>query len=462
MGEIMREMPVTMERSAARKRPASDGDRGIDVARVHAFIEEHYLKNRTIVSADIPSILDGVEQATELPVLRHRFRTGEDHGTWVVPPQWDVREAWLKDRRGRMIASYQDHPLFVAPYSQPVRARLSKEQLVAHVATEPTQPDAFAYSPKLATDARYRLKEWRIALPQRVLDGLDEGPFDVLIDAEVKDGAMLVGEIVLPGEHEETIALLADYCHPGQVNDSFSGLVVFMEVMRTLSRLPRRRYTYKLLMFPETIGSAIYLASGPERVKAIRGAMFCEAVGWGDQWYLKATRRGNTYMDFLAADVRRAFPEVRTSPFFGPIYGNDELMFDSVQVGIPCLSLQKYPFPEYHTSHDAPDRLVEADLCRAYEIALHLVRVAEQDEVYTFTQPVPFWMTRFDLYGGKSEGVRCLANPLNQQIVYSLLDGRVSVLKIADALDVPFEEVVDYVSRMQAHKLVQPTGASPW
>ena len=47
---------------------------------------------------------------------------------------------------------------------------------------------------------------------------------------------MLVGEVVIEGQSSESILFIANYCHPGQVNDSFSGLVLFMKVMSDLAR----------------------------------------------------------------------------------------------------------------------------------------------------------------------------------------------------------------------------------
>ena len=79
----------------------------VNIQRAREFIETHYRKNRTIVSADIPSIFDGIETTIGLPVIRHYFPSGKDYATWIVPPQWDVREAWLKDSGGKVLASYR-------------------------------------------------------------------------------------------------------------------------------------------------------------------------------------------------------------------------------------------------------------------------------------------------------------------------------------------------------------------
>jgi len=235
--------------------------------------------------------------------------------------------------------------------------------------------------------------------------------------------------------------------------------VMLAEVMRVLATRPTRRYTYKLLMFPETIGPAIYIAADPNRLSTLRGTVFSEGIGWGEAWYLKATRQGDTYLDLLAAECQRAFPELRRAAFFD-IIGNDELIFDAVQVGVPSLSLQKCPFAGHHTSDDEPSRLQDADLQRAFEIILHLVEVLEQDRVYRFVHPVPFHMSRYGLFA--DDHYERAQFFLNREIVYNLLDGRRSLLAIAQRLQCSFSDVTDYVRRMAQHGLVRDTGASPW
>ena len=421
------------------------------------FINSYYLTNRTIASSDIAKILDAAEELVRLPLKRHRFRTGEEHGTWIVPPLWDIKDAWLKDSDGNLIASYKDHPLFVSPYSMPIRTVLSKDELRPHVFSDPAQPDAFLYNWRYAMDARLRLKDWSISLPERSVQKLGPGPFEVCIEADVTDGDMLVGEITLEGEREDTLLFLADYCHPGQVNDSFSGLAVLLKVMHDLSKLGRRQYTYKLLILPETIGSTVYIASDPARLKTLRGAVFVDTVAWGENWFLKSTRDANTYMDLLTNECLRAFPMVSKKDFFNP-YGNDEMIFDSVQANVPSLSLHKYPFAEYHSSLDEPSRINDADLALACRVLMHMVDVIEKDRTYRFTHTVPFWMSRFDLFADD------VYNPVeferNFNIVYRYLDGQTSTLKIADMLNLPFEGVHSYIAKMAAYDLVRDQRAA--
>lgn len=90
---------------------------------------------------------------------------------------------------------------------------------------------------------------------------------------------MLIGEICLHGDCEEEISFLADYCHPGQANDSWSGLIMFMKIMHTIARYKKRRFTYRLLIMPETIGSDVYISDNLEWLNKIIETIFSDTVG---------------------------------------------------------------------------------------------------------------------------------------------------------------------------------------
>lgn len=135
-------------------------------------MSRHYLKNRTIVSNSINEIIaDAADYIGIQPVI-HRYPTGSEFGTWDIPPRWDVREAWLKDEKGNVIASYKDHPLFLAPYSAPFSGRVSLDVLREHVSIHPTRRNAFFYEHRLAYHAQMRLKDWQITLPADVFESI--------------------------------------------------------------------------------------------------------------------------------------------------------------------------------------------------------------------------------------------------------------------------------------------------
>jgi len=261
---------------------------------------------------------------------------------------------------------------------------------------------------------------------------------------------MLVAEFILPGKSEDTVALLADYCHPGQVNDSFSGLVTFMDVLKEIKKNPIRNFTYSLMLFPETIGSSVLLASNPERIQKIKGAIFCEMVAWGDQWAIKKTFTEDTYMDLLADIICLDIPEIKTIGFNDGA-GNDEIVFD--WAGIPAISLQRYPYEEYHSSEDSPEKIDMESMKRAVEIILKMIDVIENDRIWHCVHPVPFYMSRFDLY---NDAVSALHDHLFFRNVLFNLDGYENLMGIASKLSRSFEDVVAVIESMSRHNLIVP------
>jgi len=426
-----------------------------DFKDLMAFVSETYLKNRTIVTADIEKIFSNIEEKTGLGIKRHKFPTGDESSTWIVPKQWDVKEAWLKDGEGKNIASYDDHPLFVSIYSKGIDTVISKEELLEHVHSEPKQPDAYAYNWRYAMDYKLQLKDWGISLPQNVVDKLEDDQYRIKIDIESKDGEMLIGEIEKKGKTDNTIMFLSDYCHPGQVNDSYSGLIVFLKVMGELLKGEETLFNYRMLIMPETIGSAFYLTKNKKYLKNIKGAIFSEMVGWGEEWFIKKTRRGNAYLDLVTLDCQKKFPELKTGSFY-ELIGNDEYMFDSIQAGIPSISVQKNPFIEYHTSNDKPSKVKIANLEFAEKIIMHIIFIIENDRIYKFKHITPFWMTRFNLYADDQHEPEDFMTRL--KIVYDLLDGKNSILDISIKLKIEFSKVKEFIDLMFENELIDDIG----
>lgn len=216
------------------------------------IIDKLYLKNRTIVSADVSDCMDSL--SSRYPLEIHRYPTGSEYQTWPIPPEWNVHKAVLKCG-DEVIASYAESPLFLAPYSQAFCGIVSREELVEHSFTNPQHPDAFCYEFRLAYNYQRRLNEWRISLPHNRLLSLPEGPFHVEIDVDVVPGDMLIGELAHPGESGHWFTFLSHYCHIGQINDGLAGVAIMLETLERIKKAhPHPKHGYKALLLPETIG----------------------------------------------------------------------------------------------------------------------------------------------------------------------------------------------------------------
>lgn len=412
--------------------------------------ERNYRKNRTIVSDEIESLLLDVGDAIGLPLEVVRYPSGTDVGTWHVPPSWNVNEAWIKGPDGSTVASYAEHPLFLVPYSQPFRGLVDLEELGRHVQHHPTRPDDFYYEHRFAYDFRRRLSDWAVTLPRSRFERLPAGEYEVHLDIDVVPGEMLIGRVVLPGQSAKRIVLACDHCHPGQVNDSWSGVLAMIDVIKALSARKDRYHTFEFLIFPETIGSCVHLESHAKDLPAIRAAIFSEFVGWGGQWRILAGERRQGLATRVAGLAAQRHDDVEVRPLHDG-YTNDEAIYD--YVGVPAFSVQRVDCEEYHSSSDSPELLEQDSIDKAAGLILQLCDLLERDRVYQPQQRVPVYLTRYDLYADATRERQDFVR--NRQILRGLNDG-LSLTEIAVQTGVDFDDVCDYVDRLAAHDLFRP------
>ena len=420
------------------------------------IVDALLLKNRTIVSSDFEDSLALL--ATEIPLTIHRYPSGSEYGTWVAPPQWDVKRAVLSDG-DRTLASYEDHPLFLAPYSTSFTGWVTREQLLKHVRSSPERPEEFVYEYRLAYNYRMRLKDWAITLPHATVQRLDKPRYYVDIEVESKPGHMLVGESVIHGQQNYTFAFLTHLCHPGQANDGLAGVAVGTQVMKRLRQeYSQPKYNYQLLILPETIGSSVYLSAQEDSIDTYLGSVFIEMPGIRSPLYLKLTRRGNTYLDRVLQQVLRQRGEDFVQCGFREGWGNDELIFDSPGVGIPGASIQRSPFHWYHTSGDNLAGTDESRMEEVVEVLLEAVELMESDFVPVPLQKVPVYLSRYGLYDDNVQ------EPAKYQEKVAILDALwsgESVFDIAHSLDVDYSSARSFVAKLVDLDLVEAAPLTP-
>jgi aminopeptidase-like protein len=67
--------------------------------------------------------------------------TGTAVFDWVIPREWNIRDAYIKNERGEKILDFARSTLHVMRYSVPVRKQISLAELEQHVYILPDQPD---------------------------------------------------------------------------------------------------------------------------------------------------------------------------------------------------------------------------------------------------------------------------------------------------------------------------------
>jgi aminopeptidase-like protein len=318
-----------------------------------------------------------------IPIEVTEIPTGRPVLDWTVPKEWNIRDAYIKDAAGRRVVDFRKSNLHVVSYSVPVRARMTLAQLRSHLHTLPEQPDWIPYR------TSYYSEQWGFCLRHRDLLALEDGEYEVVIDSTLAPGHLTYGEYVLPGDSADEVLISCHVCHPSLANDNLSGIALAIELARTLAQRRQRRYTYRFLFVPGTIGSITWLALNPEAVKRIRHGLVAVCVGDAGGFFYKRSRRGDAEIDAAAEHVLAHSGQPFELIDFYP-YGYDERQYCSPGFNLPVGSLSRSTharYPEYHTSADDLAFVRPEHLAASLDIYTAVVDVLEGNRRYGNLSP---------------------------------------------------------------------------
>ncbi|WP_257955655.1 DUF4910 domain-containing protein [Nocardioides sp. B-3] len=261
--------------------------------RMRSLMEQAYPILRSITGDGVRRTLDLLE--TALPDGVAPARTGVPSGTevfdWTIGDEWNVREARIRGPDGGRVADLAAHTLHPVGYSTPVRTRLSLDDLLPHLHSLPEHPDWIPYR------TSYYHRDWGFCLRHRDTEALQPGNYEVVVDSTLVPGELVYGEVILPGQTSEEVIITSHVCHPSLTNDNLSGLAVALELIARISRLEDRRFTYRFLFAPGTIGSLTRLSRRGDRLERIRHGLVITGLGGGGPLVYKQTRRGDRLVD---------------------------------------------------------------------------------------------------------------------------------------------------------------------
>lgn len=352
---------------------------GIDRTRLASEMAEYFDRlwplMRSITGSGVRQTHDILSEI--LPLKRIEVPSGTKVFDWTVPREWVFREAYVIDPNGNRILDAAENTLHVLNYSTPFRGHVSRCELDKHLYSLPERPNAIPY---LTT---YYEERWGFCLSQCQRDSLPEGDYEVVVDSDLIDGFMTLSDAVLPGETSDEILFSTYTCHPSLANNELSGPLVTAFLYRFLAAVPRRRYTYRFVFCPETIGSIAYLSEhGEYLANNLRAGYVITCVGTEGPFTYKRSRRGNALADRAAIHAtRQTGGDGLEIIDFDPSAGSDERQYCSPGFNLPVGSLMRAmygTYPEYHTSLDDQDvvsfdamvesAIVYYEICRTIEL----------------------------------------------------------------------------------------------
>ena len=415
---------------------ATPASGAVDIGtEMYRLIEELYPICRSITGDGVRETLRRVSRHIPLDITE--VPSGTPALDWTVPNEWNIRDAYIKDASGRRVVDFQRSNLHVLSYSTPLRRRMSLAELRPHLYTLPEHPDWIPYR------TSYYSENWGFCLSQRQLEQMPEGDYEVVIDATLAPGHLSYGEYYLPGDTDEEVLLSCHVCHPSLCNDNLSGIALATQLARALSQRQRRRYSYRFLFIPGTIGSIAWLARNEANVGRIRHGLVIVCVGDGGRFTYKRSRRGDAEIDRAAEHVLAHSGRAYQTIDFYP-YGYDERQYCSPGFNLPVGSLSRSThghFPEYHTSADDLTLVRPEYLTESLTAYLDVIDVLEGNRRYRNQSPrgEP-QLGRRGLYRALGATTR-KADEMAVFWTLNLSDGGYTLLDIARRARLPFAQV---------------------
>ncbi|MDR7420275.1 MAG: DUF4910 domain-containing protein [Armatimonadota bacterium] len=417
---------------------------------MYALVERLYPICRSLTG-------DGVRETLRIlaglvPLEIHEVASGTQVFDWVVPDEWNVRDAWIARVNGERVVDFLTSNLHVVGYSTPIRKRVTLEELRGHLHTLDGHPDWIPYR------TSYYERNWGFCVSRRQYEALVEPEYDVCIDATLGPGSLTYGELAIRGGTEREFVFTTHVCHPSMCNDNLSGIAVATFLARALAQEPRR-WSYRFLFIPGTIGSLAWMAGNREILDSIQGGMSLVCLGDASPLTYKRSLAGTSLVDRAAAHVLRHRQRGEIVIDYVP-FGYDERQFNAPGFRIPVGSLMRArhgTFPEYHTSADDLSFVSGGQLADALDACLEIVEVLEGDLTYVNQSP----------YGEPQLGRRGVYRSLGGEPglgdltmamlwVLALSDGSRSLLDIADRAGVPFRAVKRAADALAGVGLVRP------
>ncbi len=430
------------------------GGRSDEAGRtMHEFISRLYPLCRSLSGDGVRETLRII--AERIPLEIHEVPTGTEVFDWTVPKEWNIRDAYIRNSRGETIVDFRNSNLHVVGYSIPVNARLTLAELREHLFTIPGKPTWIPYR------TSYFRESWGFCMRHDQFEALAEDTYETVIDSSLTEGSMSYGEMLIRGSSTDEVLISTHVCHPAMCNDNLSGIALATEIARHIADRPRR-YSYRFLFVPATIGSIAWLALNQGTLPNIQHGLVLACAGDRGRITYKRSRRGDAEIDRAARCALRDSGEEHEIIDFFP-YGYDERQYCSPGINLPVGTLMRTPhdrFAEYHTSADDCEFVAPAALADSLEKALATIAIIEGNGRYINLNPMcEPQLGRRGIYKSMADLEEGETTQLALLWVLNLSDGKNTLLDAAEKSGLRFDTIRKAADILIEHNLLREIAA---
>jgi aminopeptidase-like protein len=420
---------------------------------MYDLAEELFPIPRSITGNGVRQTLSIIKR--ELPLLKIReIDSGTKVFDWDVPLEWNCNDAYIITPEGKKITHFLKNNLHLVGYSVPVNRTISLNELNDHLYSLPSKENAIPYV------TSYYKKNWGFCITHKERELLKDGQYKVVIDSTLEKGSLTYGEIIIPSDSgtEKEVFLSTYICHPSMANNEISGPVVTISLVKFILKNRDRRYKYRIIFIPETIGSIAYLSMNYSEMKRNIVAGFnITCVGDSRSYSYIPTISGDTLSDnALKHTLKHNVDNYITYSYMDR--GSDERQYNSPGIDIPvaCFCRSKYgEYPEYHTSLDNLSLLSPDSLYESYILLKKTILCIEDDIVLKSLILCEPNLGKRGLYSNISQVNS--RRPISKNIldIISYCNGDRTLLEVANIIDISMSEIKKIATIMISNKLVE-------
>jgi aminopeptidase-like protein len=406
------------------------------------IIEDLYGFNRCLLGEGFDNALLYINKLIPLDVLE--FPSGTQVGTWTVPDEWIVRDAYV-EFEGERLVDYKSHPLSLVVGSLPFTGLVDLDTLKKHLHYSDEQPSAYLYEHK------YYQKDWGVCIPKikiykkegdKTVCLLKEGKYRVHIDTEYRPGTMKVATHTIKGKTDREILLFAHLDGPFQANNNLSGVAALIDLVSYI-KPGQYDHTIKIVFCPSTIGSIAY--ANTQDISKVEFMIAVDSIGNSHdggpmlQWSFDKTSRINT----IAALALRGMGGYRQGAFRCDT-GSDEYVFNDPKIGIPGIMFTSHPYNKYHTSYDTPEFIYYSMMVHVQKAIVKIIEYYEKDFIPERKFTGPLFRSKY--------GIQSSGKPQNLAWDYFIyaMDGSRTFSSLCLEFGLNYELTYDHIQRLVA------------
>lgn len=417
---------------------------------MYSLVKELFPICRSITGDGVRKTLRIIQR--EIPELKiFEVPTGTKVFDWIVPKEWNIKGGYIETLEGKKVIDFADTNLHVMGYSLPIDKIVSREELLEMCYTIPEQPDYIPYV------TSYYKERSGFCLSEKQKQALTEDTYHVVIDSTLENGSLTYGELLIPGNSKDEIFLSTYVCHPSMANNELSGPAVTVELAKYILANKDRRYSYRIIFIPETIGSITYLSKNLDYLqKHVIAGYNISCVGDDRTYSYVESPYADTLADRVAQNVLNFhYPEYKRYSFLHR--GSDERQYCSPLVHLPLCAIcrSKYEeYPEYHTSADNLNLVSPNGLYGAFEVYRKCIDLLENNYMYIVTTPCEPQLGKRGLYPTLSRrGSINETRSMTAFIAYA--DGKHDLVDISNRINVPIDRLLPIIKKLLYNGLIR-------